>query len=126
MKLRNRQQGMTMWGMLFVISVIAFVVFMVIKLFPPYKDDFKVKAALDSVMRQSDAASLTREDIVGSLSRRFDIDDISHVALDKDLQIATRGKMKVVAINYEVEVPIVSNVYVLLKFEHEKQVATGE
>ncbi len=124
MKSRRHQQGMTMWGMMFVIAVIAAVVFLFFKLFPPYKDNFKVRASLDSVVREA-GGDITREQLLEGLSRRFDIDDISHINLREDLQIATRGRNKIITINYEHEVPIVANIYVVLKFENEKQVAAG-
>jgi hypothetical protein len=125
MKLRKRQQGMTMWGMIFVIAVIAFVVFITFKLFPPYMADFKVKAAFDSLGRQADAGAMSRDEIANALSKRFDIDDISHVNLS-DLKIEQAGKNRVIRLDYEVEVPIAANLYVLLKFEHYKQVRSSE
>jgi hypothetical protein len=125
MTLRHLQQGMTLWGMAFVLSVFAFVVFLVFKLFPPYMDDFKVAAALDSLGRQADSGSMSREEINTALSKRFDIDNISHVGLD-ELKIETVGKNRVIRLNYEVETPILGNLYVLLKFEHHKQVRGGE
>jgi hypothetical protein len=117
---------MTMWGMIFVLSVLAFVVFISFKLFMPYKDDFKVRAALDSLARQPDVDTMGKEEIIGALSKRFDIDDIVHVKAGEDIKIETRGRMKVIRIQYEAEIPIAGNLYILLKFNHEKQVRSGE
>lgn len=123
---KRLQQGMTMWGMVFALSVLAFVVFISFKLFTPYKDDFKVRAALDSLVRQPDVDSLNKDEIIGALAKRFDIDDIEHVKPGQDIKIETRGRMKHIRIQYEAEIPIVSNLYILLKFNHEKQVRSGE
>lgn len=123
---KRLQQGMTMWGMVFVLSVLAFVVFISFKLFTPYKDDFKVRAALDSLARQPDVNTLSKEEIINALGKRFDIDDVEHVKPGQDIKVETRGRMKVISIQYEAEVPIVSNLYILLKFGHEKQVRSGE
>jgi hypothetical protein len=120
------QKGMTMWGMIFVLSVLAFVVFISFKLFTPYKDDFKVRAALDSLARQPDVDTLGKEDIINALAKRFDIDDIEHVKAGQDVKIETRGRMKIIRIQYEPEIALFGNVYLLLKFNHEKQVRSGE
>lgn len=125
MTLRHYQKGMTMWGMIFSLTVLAFVVFLIFKLFPPYMDDFKVSAALDSLGRQSDAGSMAPQEITAALGKRFDIDNISHVN-PGDLKIEQVGKGRVIRLDYEVEVPMAGNLYVLLKFGHRKQVRGGE
>jgi hypothetical protein len=117
---------MTFWGLVFVLGVMAFCLFLAFKLFTPYKEDFKVKAALDSLARQPDFGSMTRGDIGNALSKRFDIDDIDVVKLDKDLTVETQGRLKRVRIRYENVVPIVGNLSVLLEFEHVKEARSSE
>jgi uncharacterized protein DUF4845 len=123
---RQQQRGMTMWGLLFVLGVLAFVLFIGFKLFPPYLEDFKVKAALDSLARQPDFSSMSRGDMAGALDKRFDIDDITGVNLSKDLTVETQGRLKRVRIRYEKVVPIVANISLLLEFEHSKETRSSE
>lgn len=118
----NRQRGMTMWGMLFVFVVIGFVVYLGILLFPPYMADFKVKSTLDNLAKQSDVGSMSRDDLILSLDKRFDIDNITHINLKQDLKLEKRGNFRLIKIHYEVEVPVFGNVNLLLKFKHDKQV----
>ena len=122
----QRQRGMTFWGLSFVLGVLAFSLFLLFKLFPPYMEDFKVKAALDSLARQPDVGSLSRADIASALDKRFDIDNITAVKLAKDLTVEARGRTKVIRIRYENVIPIVANVSVLLEFDHAKEVRSGE
>lgn len=126
MQTRHKQKGMTMWGAVFVLSVFAFVLFLMFKLFDPYKDNFKVQAALESLARQSGGSTPSKADMVSSLTKRFDIDDIEHVNMAKDLTVETHGQTSTIRIQYEVEIPIVHNVYILLKFNNAKQVRAGE
>lgn len=126
MNLRHRQQGMTLWGMIFVVSVVTFIFFIGFKLVIPYKDYYKIRAALDSVTRQAGSGSMSRAEIIEGLGRRFDIDDIRHVNLGNDLTITNRGKFNVIAVQYEQEEHVFGNVYLLMKFSYQKQVATGE
>ena len=119
------QRGMTMWGLLFVLGVLAFFLFLGFKLFPPYMTDFKVRSALDSLARQSNFGSMGKPEITEALSKRFDIDMVEGVDLSA-LSVETRGRLKVVRIRYERVIPMVANISALLEFDHEKQVAASE
>jgi hypothetical protein len=118
MNFRQQQRGITFWGLCFMLGVLAFVVFLVFKLYPPYLDDFKVKTALSSVARQPDFGSMTRPEIVSALEKRFDVDDITHVVPNKDLIMETRGRTRLLRIEYERVIPIVGNLSILLSFNH--------
>jgi len=118
----KNQRGMTMWSLLFVLGVIAFIVFLVLKLLPVYLADMKVRGALDSVARQNDSGSMSKGEIIEGLAKRFDIDNIEHVDLSKDLTITARGRVRVIRIKYEAVVPMVANVSALLDFDHQREV----
>jgi hypothetical protein len=123
MQSKSRQRGMTFWGLLFVLGVIAVVMFLIFKLFPVYMGDFKVRSALDSLAKQQDIATMSKTDIAYSLEKRFDVDDIRHVNLKQDLTIEARGKGRVVRIQYAAVVPMVSNISALVEFDHSREVA---
>lgn len=118
----NRQRGMTMWSLMFVLVVLGFVVYMGILLFPPYMADFKVKSTLDNLAKQSDIGSMSRDDIITSLDKRFDIDNITHIDLKKELRVEKRGPNRLIMLDYEAEAPVFGNLSVVLKFKHVKQV----
>jgi hypothetical protein len=122
----RQQQGMSFWGLVFFLSVLAFALFIGFKLFPPYMEDFKVRSALDSLARQPDISTMTRADISTALEKRFDIDNIDAVKLAKDLTVETRGRLKVIRIRYENVIPIAGNLSILLEFDHVKEVRSGE
>jgi hypothetical protein len=123
MQSKSRQRGMTFWGLLFVLGVIAVVMFLIFKLFPVYMGDFKVKSALDSIAKNPDIATMGKADIVNSLQRRFDVDDISDVDLKQNLTIEPRGKGRAVRIRYDAVVPMVANISALIEFDHSREVA---
>lgn len=126
MSARSRQEGITFWGMIFVLSVIAVVMFFILKLLPPYLADLKVKGALDSLVREPSIGSMSRLEITKGLTKRFDIDDVEHVQLDKELFIEVRGRTKIIQISYEAIVPMVFNISALIEFDHRKEVRTDE
>ena len=126
MRCRNRQRGMTIWGLTFVLAVLAFVLFLFFKLFPPYMNDFKVRNALDSTAQDQNIASMTKRQIREAFYKQFDIDDIKHVNLGENVTIESRGRTKVIRISYEVVVPMVFNISALLEFDHAREVSAIE
>lgn len=116
------QRGMTLWGTTFVLGVLAFAVFLILKLFPVYMQDFKVKKALQSVAAQPGAGALSKPEIVEALYKRFMVDDIEHVKPERDLVIEQSGKRKVYRLNYEAVVPLFYNVSALIEFQHAQEV----
>jgi len=126
MNLKSRQQGMTMWSLTFVLGVIAFVIFLIFKLLPPYVEDMKVRAALDGIARQDNAGAMTRAEIASALSKRFDIDNVDTVKPDQHLTVERAVGKKIIRISYEVVIPMASNISLLLDFNHVREVASVE
>jgi hypothetical protein len=126
MSSRRTQRGMTFWGLTFILGVLAFSLFIFFKLIPPYLESFKVSSALDSIARQPDFPTMSRGDIAVALGKRFEIDNISDVRLDKALVVETRGRYKVVRVKYENVVPVAGNLSILLDFDFSKETRSGD
>lgn len=122
----KRQRGMTMWSLLFVLGTLAFFVFVLFKLIPPYLGDMKVKAALESLGRQPEAGSMAVSEIHEALRKRLEIDGADDFDLSNSLTVTPRGKSKVIRINYESVTPMAFNVSVLLAFDHSIEVRGAE
>ena len=122
MRTMKNQRGMTMWSLLFVLGVIAFIVFLILKLLPVYLADMKVRSALDSLTRQTDAGSMSKGDIAEGLRKRFEIDNVDHVDLGKDMTITARGRNRTIRIKYEAVVPMMGNVSALMEFDPQREV----
>ncbi len=126
MRSRKTQRGATFWSLLFFLGVLSFFLFLGFKLFPPYMDDFKVKAAMDSLAKQPDAGSLSKAALVDSLRKRFDIDMITDVDPGKYLAIEQRARTRVIRLDYQAVVPLMFNVSALLEFRHAREVRAVE
>lgn len=126
MRSRKAQRGATFWSLLFFLGVLSFFLFLGFKLFPPYMDDFKVKAAMDSLAKQPDVGSLSKAALADSLRKRFDIDMITGVDPGKYLALEQRARTRVIRFNYPVVVPLMFNVSALLEFEHAREVRAVE
>jgi len=125
MKSFRYQRGMTMWGMIFVLFVLGFCLFITFKLFPVYMNDIKVSNALKSVSNELKGGAPTRTDIIVALVKRMNIDDFTGVNFDKDLTIQAKGTGREVLIVYDVVVPLFANISLLLDFKHSAYVSGG-
>ncbi|MFQ5757374.1 MAG: DUF4845 domain-containing protein [Acidiferrobacterales bacterium] len=126
MKLRSHQTGVTLWAMISISVLVIFFALLVIKLIPPYLADLKVRSALDSIERQAKGSSMSNTQIMIALEKRFDIDSITHVNVREDVVIEREGRMKIVRIAYEAQVPLVFNISALLEFDHSAEVPAFE
>ncbi|MCR4347238.1 MAG: DUF4845 domain-containing protein [Sulfuricaulis sp.] len=126
MQVPKRQSGMSMWSMLFVLGTMAFFLFLLFKMIPPYLGDFKVKSALESLGRQPDAGTMTMRDIQEAIRKRLEIDSADNFDLSNSLTVTAKGRNKVIRINYESVTPIALNISALLTFDHSIEVRGSE
>lgn len=126
MQYPKRQSGMTMWSLLFVLGTLAFFLFLLFKLLPPYLGDMKVKAALESLGRQPDAGSMSVPEISEAIRKRLEIDSADNFDLGNSLTVTAKGRNKVIRINYESVTQMVYNVSVLITFDHSIEVRGAE
>lgn len=124
--MRRLQQGMTMWGLAVIVALIVFFSLLTLQLLPPYLEYFKIRTVMENLARQPDFGSMTREQMVESLQKRFDIEHVERVDLRSDLRIEPRGRMKVVTIEYQVVVPLAYNISALLDFKKSVEAQGGE
>ncbi len=125
MNLKSRQKGVTMWGMFMISLMVVFFALLLFKLIPPYLQDLKVNAALDSIEKEASGSGMSKPEIIVALRKRFDIDDIDHVD-PADITIQRRGVFIVVDIEYEAVVPLVLNISALLEFNHSAEIPAGQ
>jgi hypothetical protein len=126
MRIPKRQAGMTMWGMLYMLGTLAFFLFILFKLIPPYLTDVKIKSALESLGRQTDAGSMSVPDIQEAIRKRLEIDSADDFDLGKSLTIEARGRARRVRIFYESVTPFLFNMSILLTFDHSVDIRGGE
>ena len=119
---RNKQNGMTFWGFLMVAAVFAFFVLLFFKLLPPYLEHAKIKTALENMARQPDASSMEKSQIKAALDRRFTIEDVNDIDLNKALFVEKKPGSMTIRIAYERRVPLAYNVTALIEFDDSAQV----
>ncbi len=128
MNTQRYQKGLTFWSLCFVLGVLAFVLFVGFKLIPPYLTDMNISKALEQLSKQSDVGSMSKGEAGEVLRKQFEIDGIEGaIKLDKDFTIEPRGKgQKLLRIRYEEVIPLFANMSILIEFDHQKTVKSGD
>jgi type II secretory pathway pseudopilin PulG len=116
MRMRNRQRGITLLGMVITISVAGVFAYCGMKIFPMYQEFWAVQESMEEVAKTPNIANASRGKVVDLLSRRF---DISYVESIKDEHITIDPKAgPLLTITYEVRKPLMYNLDIVGKFTH--------
>lgn len=116
MSVRNAQQGMTLLGMIIVLSVLGIFGYCGMKVFPMYSEYWSVKESMEEVAKTPGIAVAGRTQVVNLLYRRFDISYVESVK-PEHITLDTK-KGAVLTVKYEVRRPLMYNLDVVGRFEH--------
>ncbi len=112
--MKNRQQGVSLGGLLLVLFVLVIVGIFALKLVGPYMEYFKIKAAVEAI-----GADKTRTASVGEVRKAYDaratIDDLESVKA-ADLEITKEGGEVVISFGYRKEIPLFHNIGLYVDF----------
>lgn len=112
--MRNRQQGLSLIGLIIVGGLLAFVLLVGFRSVPAFTEYFAIQQVIRAVAEEGDSgASMT--ELRRSFDRRSGIDNISTIT-SKDLDIFKQGGKVVIEVEYERKVPIAGNVSLLFDF----------
>lgn len=111
----GRQRGMTTLGMLILVAFVGLFVFAGIRLVPVYLEHMKIVSVLDGVKDEFQGQGPSRQDLMRSLSRRFDIESINIIS-ERDLSIKKVADGYVIEAKYENRTPFISNISFAVSF----------
>lgn len=115
----QRQQGLTAIAIVLILAMIGFFAMITIRLFPVYMEHYSVTSHLKGLSQEAGARKKTNGEILNTLFKRFDIDDVKHVTRDNVFIEREKDGSVVVAIEYEVRTPAVANVDMIVSFVDE-------
>jgi len=119
-----KQQGWTMWGMLFVLSVLFVVAFIGMQLVPVYSGNENVKNAMRVSLEDRDLSKITRSAVIKGMNKQLYLDGATGVIdFKKDLKISRSRNKFIVQVSYSREVPIVANISLVAKFNPKAECA---
>ncbi len=115
----HRQQGLTAIAIILILAMIGFFAMITIRLFPVYMEHFNVSSHLKTLAKEAGASKQTNGEILRTLNKRFDIDDVKHVSKDDIFIERHKDGSVLVAIEYEVRTPAIANVDMVVSFVDE-------
>lgn len=110
----RKQRGVSLLGLLVIGFMVGFAMLLGFKLVPAYVEYFAVKKTLAVLAK--DQKSSPPEEIRKAFEKRAVIEDINSFKAD-DLDISQDKNGLSIAVAYDKIVPVMSNIYVLIKFE---------
>lgn len=110
----NRQRGVTLSGLLVVVTVLVVLGIFGLKLIPTYIEYAKSKTAIEAIAADRSKNSSVNE-IRKSFDARANIDDITAVK-GSDLEVTKEGGDVVISFAYRKEIPLAGNVGLYVDF----------
>lgn len=111
-----RQRGITLLSFLVGIAIAGLLGTLALRLAPVYFNHFKVMSSLEALQSQPDWAAGSREQILSTLQKRWDIDSVDDVTT-KDVTITRNGQVFRVQVAYAVTRPFVRNIDLVVHFD---------
>lgn len=116
----RKQAGITLMSFVMVLVVVGFFALMAMKLFPMYSEFHNMKAAVNAYAAEPNSASKTPAQAWSDLDRRFNIAYVESVERENvKIERGAEGRGMVMKVSYEVRKPLLFNLDVVGKFDHE-------
>lgn len=114
--MNHRQRGMTLTSFLAVLIVVAFAIYIGMKLIPMYQEYYSVRSALKGLANEPGSADMDPSRIQDMFFKRMDINYSDHVK-PQDVKFERIDGGWRMNVNYEVRRELIGNLDVVGKFD---------
>lgn len=121
MQTLKKQQGVTGIGWLIILGLIAFFVFIGLRLFPIYIEKFSVVSSLESLKNEPQVTKKSKAEILRLITNRFQINDVKN-ATRKDITITQRAGVLTVSVKYDVKTKLFGPLSLIAEFDESVEV----
>lgn len=112
-----QQDGKSTKTVFFGLVVAGILLLLLFKLTPVYMEHFAVVSSLKSMEEEIGMRTKSPNELMRLLQKRFDINDIKRITQD-DVTIKRQGRSTLITVAYEVQIPLVSNIDLLISFDN--------
>ncbi len=116
---RKYQNGATMWGWLSIIMMVGFLAMLAFKVVPIYAEHRIIRAALQDVVDNREFVNMSNKSIMRTIQSRMTINNVRTISAKSFKAKRDRTGDKYILIQYDVKVPIMSNISALVEFNEE-------
>jgi len=114
--MRQRQQGMTLIGLLCVLALVGAIVYAVIRITPLYLNYMKVARSMEATAAEFKGDSVDQAALRRTLDKHWQIEDIDSVD-SKDVEITKDDTGAMMHVAYDDSAPYVANVSLTVHFD---------
>ena len=121
MKFNNprAQRGLSFWYFIWQVVLFICLAYLLIIGIPPYLDNAKLKRALESLAEEPRVMQMSKPQMIKLLNRKLNIDIADDIVnLKQVFKVKNVEGRKELSIDYEIAVPVVYNISMLLDFEN--------
>jgi hypothetical protein len=116
MQLRQRQQGLGLWGWIFVLSVIGVVSMVVMQLTPIYLAEASIQRVVRATAQDSANSGVPIATLRKNMKTRWDVEGITTLDVN-DVELVKSGAGRALVYNYEAKAPLFYNISLAVQFE---------
>ncbi|HXF08296.1 MAG TPA: DUF4845 domain-containing protein [Candidatus Acidoferrales bacterium] len=121
MQAKHRQWGIGLLSLMIYIGAGGFAVYTAFAVLPVYMEYLEVRSSVNSLSQGVSESDLNARRLKDLLLRRFQINSIQHAKADNIVVVPGQHGFEV-AVDYEVRIPWVANIDLVMKFRHATQV----
>lgn len=124
MKIRSRQQGMSIPGMLVVAAMVGFFIMCVLRMAPHYFEYLSVREIITKIAQEHNPEEEDIADIRRRIATVFNTNQIYDLQ-PKDVEVYRKDGRTFIDARYEARVPIMGNVDAVMNFD-DLEIETGK
>ena len=113
----KQQSGLSIFSVVLGILITGLVVLLIFKIGPLYLEHYGVVSSLKSLEKEPGMHQKSNTELMTLLQKRLEINDVRRVN-HKDVIIKKQARQTTMRVAYEVQVPLVSNVNLLITFDN--------
>jgi len=114
--MRNRQRGLSLIGFILVGILIIFATVLGFKLVPAYIEQYTIEKIFNQIVSNPEFANATAADVRAAWARQTTIDQVRAIGAE-DLEISREAGALVIRSQYQVVIPMIANVSLLVDFK---------
>ncbi|MGV8920324.1 MAG: DUF4845 domain-containing protein [Pseudomonas sp.] len=123
MKFAGSQKGLSFLGWIIALALVAFVASTAFKVIPHYLDYMSMKKIISSVGTDKALDVTTVSDFYSYVSKGMQVNSIRDLDLEKALSVTAENNQFLAHLKYEKREPLIENIDLVVKFDHEFSVA---
>ncbi|MDB6048911.1 MAG: hypothetical protein JWR17_1657 [Pseudomonas sp.] len=117
------QKGLSLFGWLLTLALVAFVASTAFKVIPHYLDYMSMKKIISSVETDKTLGITTVSEFYEHVSKGMQVNSIRDVDLNKALSVTAESNRFLAHLKYEEREPLIQNIDLVMKFDQEFSVA---